>query len=76
MKMPLRFLHWVSIRRNTGRIWTSSLIFSDRRQSGLGSFTAKPAKVEKLKPLLRTTAKRERLWYGPYTLPALNVSYV
>jgi len=33
----------------------------------------KTAKVEKLQATLRKDAKRERLWYGPYTLPAVNV---
>jgi hypothetical protein len=33
-----------------------------------------PAKVEKLKPVMRVDATREKLWYGPFTLPEVSVS--
>jgi hypothetical protein len=33
-----------------------------------------PSKVEKIKPLMRADATRQKLWYGPYTLPEVSVS--
>lgn len=35
---------------------------------------AKPVKREKIAAVIRKDAIRERLWFGPFTLPPLNVS--
>jgi hypothetical protein len=35
---------------------------------------AKPAKREKIAAVIRKDAIREKLWFGPFTLPPLNAS--
>jgi hypothetical protein len=35
---------------------------------------AKPAKRERIAAVIRKDAIREKLWFGPFTLPPLNVS--
>jgi hypothetical protein len=52
----------------------------DKRQRSFGNlgealgFVAKPAKKERIDAIIRQGAIRERLWFGPFTLPALNAS--
>lgn len=36
-------------------------------------FFAKAAKIEKFEPRIRKEASRERLWFGPFTLPGVEV---
>jgi hypothetical protein len=33
-----------------------------------------PTKVETLEPVIRADATRQKLWYGPFTLPEVTVS--
>jgi hypothetical protein len=41
---------------------------------GRGGFLATAAKREKLQPTLRQEATREKLWFGPFTLPGVDVT--
>jgi hypothetical protein len=37
-------------------------------------FSVKEVKKEILQPTLRQEAKREKLWFGPFKLPGINVN--
>jgi hypothetical protein len=42
-------------------------------QAAKSAMITRVAKTEKLPPVINKEAKREKTWYGPVTLPALNV---
>jgi hypothetical protein len=50
---------------------SSAAPFIDNMLNTIGKY----AKIETMEPQLRKEAKRERLWYGPFTLPAFDVSF-
>lgn len=59
---------------------TTSLTCSDKRQGLLSGamaealgLIAKPAKRETMAAIIRKDAIREKIWFGPFTLPPLNV---
>ena len=51
----------------------SSILSGLGLMSGFSRGDGTPAKVEKLTPMMRKDAFRERMWFGPFTLPAVDV---
>lgn len=41
-----------------------------------GSMNANPVKKENMNQLMRKDARRERIWFGPYTLPAVTAPHL
>lgn len=39
----------------------------------MGRISARAVKTDTMEPRLRKEAKRERLWFGPFTLPGVDV---
>jgi hypothetical protein len=41
--------------------------------TGSGGFSSRVVKTEKFEPQIRKGARRERLWFGPYDIPGIDV---
>ncbi|KAF2671000.1 hypothetical protein BT63DRAFT_477559 [Microthyrium microscopicum] len=78
MKITSIFASLVAVQQATAGSLNDVTNKLARRQLGdlMSAFAPPAAKVERLNPLIRKDASRERMWFGPYTLPSVKAFHM